>query len=159
MFSTVASLSLFLAPMSALEWQDCALQADVPVLHVVSYAHSPDPVPLDQNHTISKEYFYDGAEDLTSLVEEVYIDKSEFAPTDPSFTGWVPHFNNSFDLCAKNTFCPVPPNTSFLVEDVHTPSSSPPSWFRARECYFDTTRQQQNSMVGCVTTVYQTVDH
>ena len=142
---------------NSLEWQDCALQADVPSLHLTAYAHYPDPEVLTKDHTIEKTYFYDGNADLTALKETVYIDKSPVHPSDPSFVSWTPYFNNSFDLCEKNLdqpLCPVSINQSFTLSDSHPPSTTATegSWYRAKELYFDEYR-----MIGCAVTVYQVV--
>ena len=141
MFQKILIGLLMVNEIFALEWQDCSLQADIPSLHVVDYSHSPDPARLDQNHTISKTYLYSGNEPLKSLHELVFIDISPVHPLDETFHSWTPYFNNSFDLCDKDSDkdspCPIEPHFSFTLSDDHTPSAAPPSWFRAVEYYYD----------------------
>ena len=31
-------------PTGSLEWQDCGLQTEVPLLHMERYSHTPDPI-------------------------------------------------------------------------------------------------------------------
>lgn len=141
---------------SLLQWQDCALQADIPSLHLTAYAHYPDPEILSENHTISKTYFYNGNDKLESLLETVYIEKSPVHPNDPAFVSWVPFFNNSFDLCEHNdNLCPVNSNTSFSLSDSHPPSttSTTGSWYRAKEYYYS-----KSTWIGCLSTVYQVIE-
>jgi len=140
---------------ASLEWQDCALQADIPNLHITAYAHYPDPEIVSENHTISKTYFYDGNSKLESLKETVYIDKSPVHPSDPSFVAWVPYFNNSFDLCSKEDICPVEVGTSFSLSDTHPPSTTTTtgSWYRANEYYY-----RDSVWIGCLTTIYQVIE-
>ena len=140
----------------ALEWQDCALQADIPSLHVTAYSHTPDPEVLTENHTITKSYMFNGNSKLTNLTETVFIDKAPVHPLDPSFVSWTPYFNNSFDLCEKNEWlCPVAVNSSFTLSDTHPPSttSKTGSWYRAVEYY-----HSGNVSIGCASTIYQVVD-
>lgn len=148
-----------LCGIAALEWQDCSLQADIPALRVVDYSHTPDPARLDQNHTISKTFLYTGNDPLKSLRELVFIDISPVHPSDATFHSWTPYFNNSFDLCeeGKNVPCPIEPQFSFTLSDEHTPSAAPPSWFRAVEYYYDPD-VEINNLIGCITTIYQTVE-
>jgi hypothetical protein len=140
---------------AALEWQDCALQTDIPSLHITAYAHTPDPEVVSENHTISKTYYYNGNSPLSSLKETVYIDKSPVHPSDPSFETWVPYFNNSFDLCSKDGLCPVNVDSSFSLSDEHPPSTTTTtgSWYRAKEYYFS-----DSVWIGCLTTIYQVIE-
>lgn len=108
------------------------------------------------NHSIVKKFGYVGKEALVNIKEEVFVDRSEFGPHDSRFEGWTPYFNNTFEICDNHDdVCPVQPNSEFSLLDNHSPSNSVGAWFRATEHYFT---GDSNLWIGCLTTVYQTVD-
>ena len=147
----------------ALQYQDCNLQADFALLTVQDYIHDPDPSVTSQEHTTIKKFYYNGIKNLSNLYETVTIDKSLVSPDDILFRGWVPYFNNSYEISDKHAdVFPVISNSSFVISDLHSPSSSSGAWFRAIEKYYarydGDNDENGKQWIGCLTVVYQTVD-
>jgi hypothetical protein len=93
---------------------------------------------------------------LKNLKELVFIDRSDYAPTDAAFVKWENYFNNTFEVCDNHEdVCPVEPGDRIDLVDNHSPSNSEGAWFRATEHYFT---GESDLWIGCVTTVYQTVN-
>jgi hypothetical protein len=144
-----------LSCVHALFYEDCNLQADRPDLKVMAYRHFPDPEVATENHTIAKEYHYTGMNEMTIFKEFVQIDRSDYSPYEVNFQEWTKYFNNTINICDTHPeVCPIEPNTYFSTRDDHGPSNSEGAWFRAQEHYFN----QNDEWIGCVTTVYQTVN-
>ena len=51
-----ASGGATVSKLRKLEWQDCGLQVDQPLLELIEYAHSPDQIVYGENNTISKRW-------------------------------------------------------------------------------------------------------
>jgi hypothetical protein len=154
-FFSAASCLAATAMVSALDWQDCNLQSERPDLRVSMYNHFPDPEVSTMNHSIVKAFKFTGLEAIDNMKENVIVERSEYSPIDPLFKGWEAYFNNTFEICDNHDVCPVQPNTEFTLVDNHAPSNSEGAWFRATEHYFT---GSDDTWIGCLTTIYQTVN-
>ena len=128
-----------------LQWEDCGLLSDTPLLRLLNYSHVPDPIAVGRNATIAKRWHYTGKRPLTALTEAVVIDRV-LANESGS---WQSYFNNSFDMCLRRGLCPIAPGSVFDIVDNHPPSHSPPARFRAVERFY-----AGGESIGCAAVVY-----
>jgi hypothetical protein len=169
---SLSSLAYLAMGSMALQYQDCSLQADFSLIEVEDYVHSPDPTVSSQEHTTTKTLRYTGRDSLLNLYEIVTVDKSLVGPDDPTFNGWTSYFNNSYEISDKHgDEFPVSSNASFVISDLHSPSSSTGAWFRAVEHYYTMAEEGSKRVgrggdadgddklwIGCLSVMYQTVD-
>ena len=139
------------AAAQALRWQDCGLQTDRPMLQLLEYAHSPDPLVYRRWNNISKRWQFKDLEQpgatLLTLREKVQV-----ARRNSSTAPWETYFQNEFDVCAhhKGICGAIKSPGTFAYSDHHPPTSSVYSkHFRAIEYFY-----VNGVFAGCATVLY-----
>lgn len=138
----------------SMQWQDCNLEADQPLLLSLDCRHAPDPIVSTKTWFISKTFYNAKTTAITSLVEDHLIDQRN---ADGSWT----NIRNVTDLdhCMINPgLCPIPPQSEFKTLFQHDNRTTIVGVLRARESF-----RTQNSTtgkwftIGCTTVVYEAV--
>ena len=112
-----------------LEWQDCGLQSDQPLLELMQYEHSPDPIVYGANNTIAKRWRVRTgglvSKHVSNITEHVTIARQRDGDTT-----WETYFENSFNVCDPEqhpSLCPIDlsrEGAEFDYRDRHSPSHS-----------------------------------
>ena len=130
------------APTKALEWQDCGLQTDYPLLSLVQYSHSPDPIVMGRQRLNRKTWRSLAPWPIQNLTEVVTIDRSYAS------SRWEQYFSNRFEMCG-HVGCPIMPGAMFEVADMHpAPRVYAPSFRATERLWVD------GVLGGCATMVY-----
>ena len=130
------------APTKALEWQDCGLQTDYPLLSLVQYSHSPDPIVMGRQRLNRKTWRSLAPWPIQNLTEVVTIDRSYAS------SRWEQYFSNRFEMCG-HVGCPIMPGAMFEVADMHpAPRVYAPSFRATERLWVD------GVLGGCATVVY-----